>query len=398
VTEASADRSIGVAVIGMGWMGHVHARSYARLPHHFPDLPTPILVAVADVEPANRQAAGRYRPANVYDDWRDVLADPSVEAVSVTVPNFLHAEIGSAVAASGKHLWIEKPVGMDLAEADQVAKAVAATGVQSAVGFNYRNAPAVQRARQLVVSGAIGRVTHASFRMMSDYAAHPDGALSWRFDRARGGSGVLGDLLSHGVDMMRYMVGPMESVLADTATFVPMRPVPTGATSHFARAQGGELGPVENDDYVVALLRGVGGERVVLEASRVSVGDQNAYGFEVHGTAGGVRWDFRRMGELSISTGGEYQDQAYTDVFVGPGAGDYQAFQPGSGIAMGYDDLKVIEAAAFIRSITDGRPYGATIVDAVQAAAVLEAVSESAASGSWTPVPRPGRISTDDRP
>jgi predicted dehydrogenase len=375
---------IGVAVIGMGWMGHVHARSYARLPHHFPDLPVPRLVAVADVEPANRESALRYGPEQVCVDWQEVLANPAIDAVSVTVPNFLHAEIGAAVAAAGKHLWIEKPVGMHLADAQSVAKAVAAAGVQSTVGFNYRNAPAVRRARDLIAEGAIGEVTHAHIRMFSDYAAHPHGALSWRFEQARGGSGVLGDLMSHGADLMYFLVGEMRTVLADTALFVPQRPVPTGATSHFARAEGGELGPVENDDYAVALVRGDGGQRVLLEASRVSVGDQNTYAFDVHGTSGGLRWDFRRMGELEVSTGGEYQDQPYADVYVGPGSGDYAQFQPGSGIAMGYDDLKVIEAAGFLRSIRDGRPHGATIADAVRTASVLEAMTESAASGRWT--------------
>jgi predicted dehydrogenase len=377
-------RTIGVAVIGMGWMGHEHARSYARLPHHYPDLPNPKLVAIADVESANRDAGRRYRPEQVYSDWRELLANPDVDAVSVTVPNFLHAEIGSAVAAAGKHLWIEKPVGMGASDARQVAKSVAAAGVQSTVGFNYRNAPAVRRAQALISSGAIGTVTHARIQMSSDYAAHPLGALSWRFERARGGDGVLGDMLSHGVDLARFLVGDLESLMADTLLVVPERPVVTGPTDHFARAEaGGEVGRVENDDYAVVLARGTAGQRVLLEASRVTVGDQNAYVVEVHGTKGGVRWDFRRMGELAVSTGGDYLNQTYADVFAGPGDGDYAAFQPGSGIAMSYDDLKVIEAVAFIRSIQDGRPYGATIDDAVHSANALAAVAESASSGQW---------------
>ena len=158
--------------------------------------------------------------------------------------------------------------------------------MQCAVGFNYRNAPAVSAARALIASGELGTVTHARFRLFSDYAAHPEGALTWRFERERGGSGVLGDLASHGVDLARYLLGDIDSLVADTAIFVPERARPTGATGGHTRAAGGELGPVENEDYVSSLLRLASGARVALEASRVAVGEQNNYGFEIHGTRG----------------------------------------------------------------------------------------------------------------
>ena len=144
---------------------------------------------------------------------------------------------------------------------------------------------------------------------------------------------------------------------------------------------------MENEDYVSALLRTAGGARVVLEASRVAVGEQNSYGFEVHGTAGVVAWDFRRMGELLVGRGGAYQDQPVATVFAGPGAGDYAAFQPGAANAMGYDDLKVIEARGFLSSVDDGRPRGAVVDDAVRCAEVLDALMASAASGSWVELP-----------
>ncbi len=255
--------------------------------------------------------------------------------------------------------------------------------MQSTVGFNYRNAPAVQAARELIRSGELGSITHARFRLFSDYAAHPEGALSWRYERERGGSGVLGDLASHGVDLAGYLLGDIDSLVADTATFLTERARPTGATSGHARASGGEMGPVENEDYVSSLLRFASGARGTLEASRVAVGEQNNYGFEIHGTKGAVFWDFRRMGELAVSTGTKYQDQPVSTVFVGPADGDYAAFQPGSANSMGYDDLKVIEAYNFLRSIAEGKPYGATVDDAVRSAVALDAMVESAASGTW---------------
>ena len=185
------------------------------------------------------------------------------------------------------------------------------------------------------------------------------------------------------VDLARYLLGDITSLVSDTATFLTERARPTGATSGHARATGGELGPVENEDYVSSLLRFASGARGTLEASRVAVGEQNNYGFEIHGTKGAVFWDFRRMGELGVSVGTAYQDQSVSTVYVGPTHGDYAAFQPGSASSMSYDDLKVIEAYNFLRSIAEGRPYGSTLADAVRSAAALDAMSESAATGQW---------------
>jgi predicted dehydrogenase len=382
--------TIGVGVIGFGWMGRVHAQAHARLRHHFPDLGlVPELVAVADDVPGRAEAAAaQFGFAAATADWRALLADPRVELVSVTAPNWLHREIGVAVAEAGRHLWIEKPVGLTADDARAVAGAVAAAGVQGTVGFNYRHAPAVALARRLVDEGAIGRVTHARFSFLSDYAAAPEGALTWRYEQARGGSGVLGDLASHAVDLVRHVLhDEITSVLADTAVFIPERLRPAGATSGHAVATGGVPGPVENDDHVAALLRLSTGARVLLEASRVAVGEQNAYGFEVHGTAGRLAWDFRRMGELQLSRGPAAQDQPVATVLVGPGAGEYAAFQPGAGIAMGYDDLKVVELRDLLASIEAGRPVGVDLTDAVRAAVVLDALAASSASGTRVEVP-----------
>ncbi|SNY62252.1 Predicted dehydrogenase [Paractinoplanes atraurantiacus] len=374
VTEGS----LGVAVVGFGWMGRVHTQAYARVAHHFADVPGVRLVSVADDVPGRAQAAAnRYGFGKSTETWRDLVDDPEVEAVSITVPNFLHREIGAAFAEAGKHIWIEKPVGLSADDARAIVG-----DVQVTVGFNYRNAPAVERAKDIIASGEIGDVTHARFRFLSDYAAHPDGALSWRFERARGGNGVLGDLGAHGVDLVRYLLGEIDSLVADTAIFIPERPRPARATAGHERGSG-EPGPVENEDYFGSLLRMANGARVTLDCSRVAVGEQNSYGFEIHGTKGALYWDFRRMGELGVAGGGDYQDEAVKVRFVLPGDGDFGAFQPGAGIPMGYDDLKVIEAARFLRSIAEGKPYGATLKDAIRSAEALDAMERSAQTGAW---------------
>jgi predicted dehydrogenase len=222
---------IGIGVVGFGWMGRVHTQAYARMPHHYPEAPPITLVAVADDVPGRAvDAAARYGFARATLDWRDLLDDPGIQAVSITLPNFLHREAGSAFAAAGKHIWIEKPVGLSADDARAIRG-----DVQVAVGFNYRNAPAVEKAREILRAGGIGRVTHARFRLLSDYAASPEGALSWRFERERGGNGVLGDLGSHGIDLIRHLLGEIDALVADTAIFIPSRPRPTATTKGHQR-------------------------------------------------------------------------------------------------------------------------------------------------------------------
>ncbi|QJU55244.1 Gfo/Idh/MocA family oxidoreductase [Herbiconiux sp. KACC 21604] len=384
--------ALGVGVIGFGWMGRVHTQAYSRVTHHFDDLgSTPRLIAVADEVPGRAaEAARRYGFARSSDDWSSLLADDEIEAISVTAPNFLHREIGVAVAEAGKHLWIEKPVGVTADDARAVRDAVERAGVRATVGFNYRNPPAVRAARELISSGSLGELTHASFRLLSDYAADPAGALSWRYAFATAGHGVLGDLAVHGLDLAWFLMGDVAEVVADTTVFIGERAVPSGATSGHQRVEGGTMGQVENEDYLAGILRFTSGARATVEVSRVAVGEQNDYGFTVHGTRGSVSWDFRRLGELQVSRGDRYQDLPVSRTFAVPGDGDYAAFQPGAAISMGYDDLKVIEAAGFLRSIADGAPHGAGLDDAVRAAETAEALSDSAATGRWVSVASSG--------
>lgn len=382
------NRTIGVGIIGAGWLGDVHARAWARLRHHYTDLGvTPHLVAVADSVPEARENAINKHGFDVgYADWHDLLADPRVEAVSVTAPNALHREIGVAVAESGRHLWIEKPVGLGSEDARAVSDAVEAAGVQGTVGFNYRAVPAVAHLRDLVASGQIGTPTHARVVLFTDYAAHPLGSLTWRYSLESGGHGVLADLASHAVDLVRFVIGDIKRLVAETAVFIPERPVlDEGATTygHGLGDQNAPTGAVENEDYVGALVTTTNGVVVTLECSRVAVGEQNRYAVEVHGTKGLAAWDFRTPGELRVSRGDSYANQPSERHLVGPGAGDYARFQPGAGLAMSYDDTKVIELAGFVRSIGAGSAVGPQLPDAVAAAEALEGMVTSAQGAGW---------------
>ena len=385
-------RPLGFGIVGAGWMGHVHARAIARVRHHYPELAfTPSVTAVADtVDSHRRNFRKQHGPVTEYSDWRGLIVDPSVDVVCVTAPNALHRQIGVAAANAGKHLWIEKPVGLASADVDAVRSAVTGAQVRAVVGFNYRNFPAVERARELIGSDAIGVPTNAHFRTLADYAADPGGVLSWRFTIGQGGHGVLADLGSHGFDLIRFLLGDIDSLVASTGTFIEQRPRAAPGASHFAVVDLNdadlEFGPVENEDYLNAIVLTTGGVRVTYEASRTSVGDQCTYGFTVHGTRGQVSWDFRRSDELVIAATDSYQDVGAQRFFGTPGYGEYTRFQPGAGNAMSYDDSKVIELARLLEGIDSGADRGATLDDAYCAARANEAAIQSASTGAWVRV------------
>jgi predicted dehydrogenase len=388
-------REIGVGLISVGWMGKLHTRAYQAVPSVYPERGVwwrgagPADTAPDRVEYAT-DVLGYARGTT---DYRDVLADPEVDVVSICAPNMLHREIGVAAARAGKPFWIEKPVGRDARETAEVAAAAHAAGVATSIGYNYRHAPAVERMRELVADGTLGRITNVRSVFLNGYAAEPRGALSWRFQRQFAGSGALGDLLSHVADLVQYVVGPIEEVTALSTIVHAERPIlPMGSGTHFAVIEDGELGTVENEDYGAVLVRFAPNARGAgavgtLECSRVVVGPQCGLAIEVYGTEGSATWNFERMNELRLAVGRAGVHAGYTTVLGNPGMGDYGKFQPGPGNSMGYDDLKVIEARKFLQAVHQGVPGACTVDDAQSAAEVVSAAVASAESGAWVKVP-----------
>jgi predicted dehydrogenase len=380
----------GVGLISVGWMGKLHSRAYQALPLVYPELKIrPRLVHAAD-SAADRASYARdilgYERATT--DYREVLADPEVDVVSICAPNMLHREIGVAAAQAGKPFWIEKPVGRDAGETAAVAAAAQAADLVTSIGYNYRHVPAVEQVRELIAAGQLGRITNVRAVFFNSYASEPNGALSWRFRQAEAGSGALGDLLSHVIDLMQYVVAPITEVTSLLSTVYTQRPVlPMGSADHFAVIEGGELGEVENDDYAAALVRFAGGPASgasgTLEASRVSVGPQCGLGFEIYGTDGSATWNFEQMNELRLCLGRGGPAHGYTTVLGHPGMGDYGRFQPGPGHSMSYDDLKVIEAKKFLVAVGGGERHNSTITEAHADAEVAAAVAASARDGAW---------------
>ncbi len=324
-------RPVGIGLISVGWMGRLHSQAYRRVNYHFPTLSLrPRLVIAADTVPERAMFAKRELGyADATDNWHQVLAHPGVDAVSITAPNYMHREMAVAAAKSGKHFWVEKPVGRNLAETSDIYRAARDAAVMTTVGYNYRHAPAVQTAYELIRSGRLGRVVHARGMFLNDYAADPRTALSWRFQRALSGYGVAGDLLSHVVDLLQFLIGEIAGVSTIQATTIAQRPVvPMGAGDHFAIIEGGELGPVENEDYVGTLLQFAEGAIGVCEASRVTVGPRCQIGFDIFCTAGAVSWDFERMNELRVCTRSSAPSRATRPFWPAPGWESTPAFNP----------------------------------------------------------------------
>ena len=387
---------IGIGMVGLGWMGQVHTRAYRRLFDHYTDCPLkPRLVIAADaVEDRARQSSQLLGYEGWTTDWQEVVKHPEVEAVSIAAPNYLHREIAITAAQAGKHVWLEKPCGRYPSETYEIGRAVEEAGVMSMIGLMYRHAPAVEYAKELIAAGELGEITHYRGYFLADYAADPNGALTWRYKLDGAGLGVLGDIMPHTVDMAQNLIGPIEGVSAQRETFIRERPeVPEGmGTGHFT-VEDGQMGAVENEDYVGGLLRFGNGARGTVENSRTCIGPHVRMSFEVNGTRGALSWDFQRLNELELYRMEGTGDRGYRTVYAAPGMGDFANFQPGAGISMGYDDLKVAEAERFLSSIADGRQRAASIRDIVSTMRVVDAMDRSCDTGRWENVGGPAEAS-----
>jgi predicted dehydrogenase len=366
-------------------MGEVHSTSYGRVAVHFPECEgrAHLVVAADPVEERARGAAERLGYARWTTDWREAVEDPEVEAVSICAPNFLHREMAEAAAAAGKHFWGEKPLGALPRDTAAIERAVEAAGVRTIVGLNYRNPPAVQYARELIAGGELGDVNHFRMQFIASYSANPRGALSWRFSRELAGYGILSDLGSHAIDLAQFLCGPIARTTATSAILIPQRPkVEMGTGTHFSVVEGDvELGRVENEDWCAALVDFESGLKGTIELSRVVVGAESRYWFEINGTRGAIAWNFERMNELQVNRG-----DGYARILMGPLHPDFARFQPGQGIPMGYDDMKVIEAYRFLQSVADGVQREPGVREMAATARVLDAVGRSFESGRWEEV------------
>jgi predicted dehydrogenase len=373
-------------VIGFGWLGQAHSRSLRRIPTLFAQRPyDPELVACSDpLRERVEQALGSFGFKRGSADWRAVVEDRDVEVVFIAAPNMWHVELIEAAAGAGKPVFCEKPVGGTPQHVVRAAQAARRSGVISGVGYNYRWAPLVQYARDLIGTGELGEITNYRGRFFSMYGSDTLGVNSWRFQLDEAGYGVSSDLLSHAVDLAHMLLGPITRVIGTVETFISTRPAPTGVTTHYGRGSAEDpQQPVTNEDYAGMLCEFAGGARGTFEASRTIVGPESQMAFDAYGTRGAVGWNLEHLNELRLYRAIRDRASGYTTVLGGERFGHHGAFVPGSGNPIGFEDLIVIEDHEFCSALTDGRPFEPGFEQALDWAAVHEALLRSVDSGRW---------------
>ena len=381
--------SLGVGMVGYAFMGAAHSQAWRTAPHVF-DLPLrPVLAALCGRDRAATEAAAqRYGFGGVETDWRALLDRDDVQLIDVCTPGDSHAEISVAALEAGKHVLCEKPLANTVAEAEAMAAAAAraqARGIRSMVGFNYRRVPALALARELIASGRVGEIRHVRASYLQDWLADPAFPLTWRLQKEHAGSGALGDLGAHVVDLAQYLTGQLISgVSGVSATFVPERPVPGG---------DGRTGPVTVDDAVACTARLESGALATFEATRFACGRKNALRIEVYGARGSLAFDLERLNELefcdntdSASSTGHATAGFRRILVTEPGHPYLSAWWP-PGHVLGWEHTFTHQVRDLVIAISKGTDPEPSFADGLQVQHVLQAVSASAAQDSrWTPV------------
>nr|WP_281381503.1 Gfo/Idh/MocA family oxidoreductase [Conexibacter arvalis] len=376
-------------MIGFGWLGQAHSRSLLRIPTHFPEREFDTeLVACADVDAARRDRAVReFGYAAAVEDWRRVVEDPAVDVVYIATPNMFHVEQVEAAAQAGKHVFCEKPVGGTPEQTARAERAVRLAGVTSGVGYNYRWAPLVRYAAQLLADGELGTITNYRGRFFSMYGSDPLGPLSWRYLVEEGGHGVTTDLMSHSVDLAHMLVGPIARVIGTTETFIRERPLPSAEATHYGRGSAdAPRGTVTNEDYASMLCEFAGGARGTFEASRTLIGPESQMALDAYGTRGALSWNLERLNELQLYRAADDLGTGYTTVFGGDRFPLHGSFAPGSANGIGFEDLVAIEDYEFCRSLALERPHRPGFEEALAWVSVQAALLRSAETGRWEDV------------
>jgi len=367
---------IGIGMMGYAFMGKAHSNAYKKIPYMmYPPPAVPRLVAVCGrTDEAVAEAARRFGFEGYYTDWRKMLEDEHVQLFDNVGPNNMHAEPCIAAAQAGKHVLCEKPLARSAEEAKGMLDAVTKAGVKNMVGFNYRFVPAIRQARNLIESGALGEIYHYRAIYLQEWIMpHYGTPRIWRLDKKVAGSGALGDLGAHIIDLGRFLVGEVKGVSAMTRTFIDERPLPDGSG----------MGKVDVDDAFVAAVEFENGAIGTLEATRFGGGRKNYEVVEINGEKGSMRFNLERMNELEVFWVGEEpkETQGFHDVLITESYHPWWENWWPQGHIIGWEHTFVHEITHLLDCIVNGKevaPYGATFEDGYRAAVVCDAILESA--------------------
>ncbi len=370
---------IGIGMLGYAFMGKAHANAFKKIPYiMYPPVAIPRLVAICGRnEEAVSEAARRYGYEKYYTDWRKMLEDPEIQVFDNGGPNDMHAEPCIAAAQAGKHVFSEKPLARSAEEARRMLDAVQQAGVKHQVAFNYRFVPAVAQARRLIESGALGRIYHWRAVYLQEWGMDPKMPTSWRFQKPIAGSGALGDLGAHIIDLARFLVGEPTRVMGMTQNWLKERP---------SGSDPSQMVPSDVDDAFVALFDFEGGALGTMEASRFAQGHKNYNSFEINAQNGSIRFNLERLNELEVFWANEEprETRGFHTALISEGFHPYWSNWWPHGHMIGWEHSFIHEFNHFFGAIvhnTDVAPYGATFVDGYRNAVICDAIVASAASG-----------------
>jgi predicted dehydrogenase len=381
--------TLNIGMIGYAFMGRAHSNAWRQVGRFF-DLPVDVHLHTicGRTTSAVEKAAARLGWENVSNDWRAVVADPGIDVVDITTPNDSHAEIAVAAAAAGKAVICEKPLGMDVAECEQMVAAVKVAKVVNMVCHNYRRIPAIALARQMIENGDLGeRIYHYRARYAQDWIIDPDFPLVWRLQSKIAGSGSHGDIDAHIIDLGRYMVGEIKEVCGLMETFIKRRPLVDGSGKSKTAGGARKLGKVTVDDTVSWIGRFKNGAIANLEATRFAYGRKNHITLEVNGSGGSLVFDFEDMNRLKyFSASDPAEKQGFRDILVTETVHPFSGKWWPPGHILGYEHTFVNTFADFVRAVTSGESVQPTFDDGLANEKVLAAVEESAKTRQWVTV------------
>jgi predicted dehydrogenase len=369
-------KMIKVGLIGTGFMGKAHAIAFHGAPVVF-QLSAGIeleMVAETGMDLARQKAAELH--FNRYtDDWRTLVNDPGIDVVDICSPNYLHKEMALAAIAAGKHVYCEKPLALTAEDGLKMTLAAEAAGVKTLVGFNYAKNPTIQLAREIIAGGEIGKVVHFRGTHNEDYLRDPKTPHSWRLTRELAGSGTLGDMGAHIVNMAMYLVGDIVEIAADMQTVHSRRPQPGSPNS---------LATVENDDQVHMMVRFTNEAMGTLESSRIAWGRKNSLWFEVTGSRGSIIYDQERSSELQLFTDDQQSSrEGFKRILLGAEHPDYGQFCVASGHGLGFNDQKTVEVRDLVEGIVAGRTMWPQFRDAYKVSRVLDGAELAHSQHRW---------------
>ncbi len=369
---------IGVGMLGYDFMGKAHSNGYKKIPYMmYPPPAVPVLIAICGrTEEAVAEAARRYGYEGYYTDWREMLEDDRIQLFDNGGPNNVHAEPCITAAQAGKHIFCEKPLARTAEEAKEMLDAATKAGVKHMVAHNYRFVPAIRLARNLIDSGALGQIYHFRAVYLQEWIMpHYNEAKIWRLDKEVAGSGAIGDLGAHIIDLARFLVGEITGLSAMTRTFIEERPLPDGSGT----------GKVDVDDAFVTAVEFENGAIGTLECSRFAGGRKNYEVLEINGEKGSIHFNLERLNELQVFWVDEEpkETQGFHNVLVTEGHHPWIDYWWPHGHIIGWEHTFVHELTHLLDCIVnekDVAPHGATFEDGYRTAVVCDAIVESAAA------------------